>query len=150
MTLNLPEKHFKIQKDTDGKLIILDRLRRKFVALTPEEWVRQNFVSFLIEDRGYPAGLMANEVSLIQNGISRRCDTLVSDHYGRPLVIVEYKAPSITITQNVFDQIVRYNMVLRATYLIVSNGMTHYCCRIDYGTGRYNFIPEIPQYSALR
>lgn len=149
MTLNLPEKQFNIKKGSDGKLHILDRLRRKFVALTPEEWVRQNFVSFLIDDKGFPAGLMANEVALVQNGISRRCDTLVSDHNGNPFVIVEYKAPSITITQQVFDQIVRYNMVLKAAYLIVSNGICHYCCHIDYTTGSYTFLPEIPSYKSL-
>ena len=149
MNLNLPEKKFNIKKGLDGKHQILDRLRNRFVALTPEEWVRQNFVAFLIEDRGYPAGLMANEVSLTQNGISRRCDTLVADRNGHPFVIVEYKAPSIAITQAVFDQIVRYNMVLQASYLMVSNGLTHYCCRIDYETNSYTFLKEIPGYESL-
>ncbi len=149
MTLNLPQKQFNIKKDSQGKLIILDQLRRKFVALTPEEWVRQHFVAYLIDHRGFPAGLMANEVSLTQNGISRRCDTLVSDHNGHPILIVEYKAPSINITQNVFDQIVRYNMVLHATYLAVSNGMRHFCCRINYESNSYAFLNEIPRYSDL-
>ncbi len=149
MALNLPQKQLNIKKCENGKLCILDRLRRKFVTLTPEEWVRQNFVAFLIEDRGFPAGLMANEVALVQNGISRRCDTLVSDRNGRPFIIVEYKAPTIAITQNVFDQIVRYNMVFKASYLIVSNGMEHYCCHIDYDTGNYTFMKEIPCYSDL-
>ena len=149
MALNLPQKQLNIKKGVDGKLCILDRLRRKFVALTPEEWVRQNFVAFLIEDRGFPAGLMANEVALVQNGISRRCDTLISDRTGRPFVIVEYKAPTIAITQNVFDQIVRYNMVFKASYLMVSNGMEHYCCHIDYKTGNYTFLKEIPGYGDL-
>ncbi|HIT16023.1 MAG TPA: type I restriction enzyme HsdR N-terminal domain-containing protein [Candidatus Avimuribaculum pullicola] len=149
MTLNLPKKQFNIKKDANGKPIILDRLRHKFVALTPEEWVRQHFVAFLIDDKGFPAGLMANEVSLTQNGISRRCDTLVSDHNGHPLLIVEYKAPSIDITQSVFDQIVRYNMVLHASYLIVSNGICHYCCRINYDKGSYSFLAEIPSYADL-
>lgn len=149
MTLNLPPKNFNIRKDSKGKLHILDNLRRKFVALTPEEWVRQNFVAFLIDELGFPAGLMANEVSLTQNGISRRCDTLVSDRTGHPFVIVEYKAPSITITQEVFNQIVRYNMVLRAKYLIVSNGTNHYCCRIDYEADNYTFLNGIPRYTDL-
>lgn len=149
MPLNLPQKQFNIKKSDDGRLRIFDRLRRKFVALTPEEWVRQNFVAFLIDNRGFPAGLMANEVSLTQNGISRRCDTLVSDRNGRPFVIVEYKAPTVAVTQNVFNQIVRYNMVFHARYLIVSNGLTHYCCRIDYTTGSYSFLEEIPHYCNL-
>lgn len=149
MPLNLPQKQFNIKKSDDGRLRIFDRLRRKFVALTPEEWVRQNFVAFLIDDRGFPAGLMANEVSLTQNGISRRCDTLVSDRNGRPFVIVEYKAPTVAVTQNVFDQIVRYNMVFQARYLIVSNGLAHYCCSIDYTTGSYTFLEEIPHYRNL-
>ena len=149
MPLNLPQKQFNIKKSDDGRLRIFDRLRRNFVALTPEEWVRQNFVAFLIDNRGFPAGLMANEVSLTQNGISRRCDTLVSDRNGRPFVIVEYKAPTVAVTQNVFDQIVRYNMVFQARYLIVSNGLAHYCCSIDYATGSYTFLEEIPHYRNL-
>lgn len=149
MNLNLPEKQFNIKKAHNGKFLIFDRIRQKFVSLTPEEWVRQNFVTFLIDEKGFPAGLMANEVSLTQNNISRRCDTLVSDLNGHPFVIIEYKAPSVTITQTVFDQIVRYNMVLKALYLIVTNGRTHYCCRIDYTKGTYSFLKDIPQYKAL-
>ncbi len=149
MNLNLPEKQFNIKKAHNGKFLIFDRIRQKFVSLTPEEWVRQNFVTFLIDEKGFPAGLMANEVSLTQNNISRRCDTLVSDLNGHPFVIIEYKAPSVTITQTVFDQIVRYNMVLKALYLIVTNGRTHYCCRIDYTKGTYSFLKDIPQYRAL-
>ena len=147
--LNLPPRNFSIKLTPQGNRLIFDRLRRRFVALTPEEWVRQNFVEHLIADCGFPAGLMSNEMSLTQNGISRRCDTLVADRYGRPMVIVEYKAPSVKITQAVFDQICRYNMVLRARYLIVSNGLSHYCCRIDYEAGSYSFLPSIPHYHDL-
>ena len=92
---------------------------------------------------------MGNEVSLTQNGISRRCDTVVADRTGEPLVIVEYKAPNITVTQKTFDQIVRYNMVLHAKYLIVSNGLTHYCCQIDYDADSYRFLEDIPSYDRL-
>ena len=99
---------------SDGQKQVFDQLRGRFVALTPEEWVRQNFVRFLIEERGFPRGLMGNEISLTLNGLRRRCDTLVTDRAGAPLVIVEYKAPEIEITQQTFDQIVRYNMVLHA------------------------------------
>lgn len=149
MKLNLPQHEFNIKKDSTGNFKIFDSLRRKFVALTPEEWVRQNFVAFLINDKRFPAGLMNNEISLTQNGISRRCDTLISDRHGNPFMIVEYKAPSIQISQKVFDQIVRYNMVLRAKYLVVSNGLSHYCCKIDYATNSYSFLPDIPDYDSL-
>ena len=92
---------------------------------------------------------MNNEVALVQNGIKRRCDSLVADRQGKPFVIVEYKAPEIEITQKVFDQIVRYNLVLRAKYLIVSNGLHHYCCQIDYDKNTYAFLQEIPDYDKL-
>ena len=147
--LNLPEYDYKVKKRDDGSWSIWDRLRERWVALTPEEWVRQHFVEWLISDRGFPATLMGNEVSLNQNGIARRCDTVVADHTGEPLVIVEYKAPDITVSQKTFDQIVRYNMVLHARYLIVSNGLSHYCCQIDYSNGSYRFLADIPQYDDL-
>lgn len=149
MQLNLPQCELKLKKRESGGFEVYDPLRKRYVALTPEEWVRQHFVTHLIARYHYPAALMGNEVSLIQNGIKRRCDTLVADRNGRPLVIVEYKAPSVPITQKTFDQIVRYNMVLRASYLIVSNGLTHYCCRIDYDNDSYAFLPEIPDYLSI-
>ena len=145
----MPEFEYKVKKREDGSWAIWDRLRERWVALTPEEWVRQHFVEWLITDKGFPAALMGNEVSLTQNGISRRCDTVVGDRTGQPLVIVEYKAPSINITQKVFDQIVRYNMVLKARYLMVSNGLVHYCCQIDYEKNSYRFLEEIPCYESL-
>jgi hypothetical protein len=146
--LNLPEYQFNIKKKDNG-FVILDSLRKRWITLTPEEWVRQNFVRFLIEEKEFPPSLMNNEISIIQNGIKRRCDTLVADREGAPLVIVEYKAPSIAVSQKTFDQIVRYNMVLKAKFLIVSNGMNHYCCKIDYDNNSYSFLEEIPCYSQL-
>lgn len=148
--LNLPEYQFNIKKEESDSFVILDALRKRWVSLTPEEWVRQNFVRFLIEERQFPAALMNNEISLMQNGIKRRCDTLVADHNGEPLVIVEYKAPSVAISQKTFNQIVRYNMVLKARYLIVSNGLKHYCCKIDYDAGSYAFLQDIPCYEQLK
>ena len=148
--LNLPEYEYKVKKREDGSWAIWDRLRERWVALTPEEWVRQHFVNWLITDKHFPAALMGNEVSLTQNGIARRCDTIVADRTGAPLVIVEYKAPSINVTQKTFDQIVRYNMVLKARYLIVSNGLNHYCCQIDYDKNTYRFLEDIPQYNNLK
>ncbi len=148
MQLNLPARDFKLKKEKET-VFIFDELRRKYVTLTPEEWVRQNFVAFLIKDKGFPPGLMGNEISLEQNGIKRRCDTLIADKYGVPFIIVEYKAPFITITQSVFDQIARYNMVMRAKYLIVSNGIQHFCCHIDYAANTYRFLQDIPDFGEL-
>lgn len=145
--LNLPEAPLRI--DRAGRVPkVLDPLRRKFVSLTPEEWVRQNFVHYLIAFKGYPAGLMGNEVSLTLNETSRRCDTVVYDHSGNPWMIVEYKASTIAITQQVFDQILRYNIVLNAPYLTVSNGLQTYCCAIDHVSGTHRFLPELPAYPA--
>ena len=147
--LNLPEYDCKVKQRDDGSPDIWDRLRERWVSLTPEEWVRQHFVAWLIADKQFPAALMANEVSLTQNGIARRCDTVALDHTGQSLVIVEYKAPTVKVTQKTFDQIVRYNMVLHARYLIVSNGLEHYCCQIDYENNSYRFLEEIPCYESL-
>ena len=146
--LNLPSFDKKvIQKE--GKPFIFDIIRRQYVALTPEEWVRQHFVHFLIGTKGYPQSLMANEVQLKLNGMSRRCDTVVYDRTLKPRVIVEYKAPTVNITQQVFEQICRYNMVLQVDYLIVSNGLVHYCCKVDHATRTHTFLKEIPEYSQV-
>ena len=147
-SLNLPAFEPKIAV-RDGRRVIFDPIRRRYVALTPEEWVRQHFVHFLIAHKGYPRALMANEVQVRLNGTRRRCDTVL---YRRDLsarMIVEYKAPDVPITQAVFDQITRYNMVLRVDYLIVSNGLRHYCCRMDYENSRYTFLPDVPSYNEL-
>lgn len=149
MQLDLPEFDYKISHDSDGVTRIFDTLRNKYVALTPEEWVRQHFVNYLITEKAYPRGLMANEVSLKLNATSRRCDTLIYSRHGRPLVVAEYKAPSVAITQAVFDQIARYNSVIGAPYLMVSNGLSHYCCRFDSDSRVYRFLRGIPAYNDL-
>lgn len=148
MELNLPSFGIRLQRDDEG-VKIFDRLRKKFIILTPEEWVRQHFVNYLINHKGFPESLIANEIGITLNGTRRRCDTVVFDKHGSPMVIVEYKASSIVISQSTFDQIVRYNMVLHARYLIVSNGMNHYCCRIDYDNMSYDFLKEVPDYADL-
>ena len=148
LSLNLPPYATKIAV-RDGKNTIWDVIRRKYVALTPEEWVRQHFVHFLVEHKGYPASLLANEVALTLNGTSRRCDTVLYDRTLSPRMIIEYKAPHIPITQKVFDQISRYNLVFRVDYLIVSNGLSHYCCRMDYARQSYQFLTDVPGYSEL-
>ncbi len=148
LSLNLPVFDAKITV-RDGKSFIFDVIRKKYVALTPEEWVRQHFVHFLLEHKGYPATLLANEVMVHLNGTRKRCDTVLYQRDLSARLIVEYKAPHIEITQAVFDQITRYNMVLKVDYLIVSNGMQHYCCRMDYEKQAYTFLPDIPDYAIL-
>lgn len=146
--LNLPSFDAKIV-EKDGKRSIFDIVRKKYVALTPEEWVRQHFIHYLITEKSFPKELVANEISLNLNGTSKRCDTVVYNRFLEPLMIIEYKAPHIDITQAVFDQIVRYNMVLHVSYLVVSNGINHYCCLIDYSKGNYSFLNGIPEYKAI-
>lgn len=148
LSLNLPAFETKIAV-REGKNVIFDIIRRRYVALTPEEWVRQHFVHYLIAHKGFPQSLMANEVNLNLNGTKKRCDTVVYKRDLSARLIVEYKAPHIEITQQVFDQISRYNMVLKVDYLIVSNGLQHYCCLIDYTNQSYTFLEDIPDYQSL-
>lgn len=143
--LNLPPAPLHI--DNDGPFPrVLDPLRRRFVALTPEEWVRQHFVHFLIVYKGYPTGLIGNEVSVTLNDTTKRCDTIVYNRDGKPWMIVEYKAPSVPVTRKVFDQILRYNIVLKAPYLTVSNGLSIYCCSVDHATGTPTFLKDLPSF----
>lgn len=146
--LNLPpaDLHTRIE----GKILkVFDPLRKKYVALTPEEYVRQHFTAWMTGTLGYPASLMGNEVAITLNDTRRRCDTVVFRRDSTPLMIVEYKAPTVVIDQNVFDQIARYNMVLRSRYLVVSNGFNHYCCEMDYEGDTYRFLPEIPKWEEI-
>lgn len=149
--LSLPcPADIRIATGDDGVRRIFDPLRGKYVALTPEEWVLRNFTAWLIDELGYPAALMGNEVSLTLNNTRRRCDTVLYFPDGRrPRMIIEYKAPHIEITQSVFDQITRYNMVLQAPYLAVSNGLRHYCLHVDYAARRAAFLSSFPAYSGL-
>ncbi len=149
-SLNLPGADLRLRDTEAGKTEVYDPLRRKYVAMVPEEFVRQHFVNYLIKYLGYPASHVANEVSLTLNTTRRRCDTLVYNAAAQPLMIVEYKAPYVSIDQETFDQIVRYNMVLNAKYLVVSNGLRHFCCRIDYADRCYSFLPQIPSYASIK
>ncbi|OAV73404.1 hypothetical protein Barb6_00260 [Bacteroidales bacterium Barb6] len=148
VSLNLPSFAVKVSV-REGKRTVFDPVRGKYVALTPEEWVRQHFVHYMIVEKGYPKGLLANEVSITLNGTAKRCDTVVYNRFLEPLMIVEYKAPGVEITGRVFDQIVRYNMALQVKYLTVSNGMSHFCCRMNYADGTYTFLPELPAYAVV-
>ena len=145
--LNLPQSAAAVRDDGDGVRRLYDRLRGKWVAATPEEYVRQQFVGYLTEVLRFPTAFVANEVGLTLNGTRRRCDTLIYTRALQPLCIVEYKRPSVEITRRVFEQIARYNSVLGARYLIVSNGLRHYCCRFT-GSG-YEFLSSIPNYEEM-
>lgn len=148
--LNLPPFDIKTTNN-NGQISIYDFLRRRYLRLTPEEWVRQHFTHYLVEHKGYPTALLANEVTIHVGGVARRCDSvLYNRNGGMPRVIIEYKAPHIPITQAVFQQIYSYNSVLRANYLIVSNGKQHYCCYVDYNNMQVSFLPDIPNYNELK
>jgi len=148
MILNLPQYSFRIQEKA-GKKLIFDGFRRRWVALTPEEWVRQNFARYLTEERHFPASLVAIERSIRMNQRDFRTDIVLFSKSGNPLIVVECKAPEVKISQQVFDQIARYNLDLRVNYLIVTNGLTHYCCRFDQSELSYTFLPEIPDYKEI-
>lgn len=146
--LNLPKYEIRIGRK-DGRLTIFDFLRRSYVALTPEEWVRQHFTHFLVEHKSYPQGLLANEVELSVGDKSLRCDSVLYDRELRPRMIVEYKAPHIKLTQKVFQQIATYNLLLHVDYLVVSNGIEHHCVKMDYENEKYLFLEDIPEYKNL-
>ena len=146
--LNLPPYEIKTTL-TGGRLAIFDVLRRRYVTLTPEEWVRQHFVHFLIEHKGYPATLLGNEIMLACGEKRLRCDSVLYNTDARPRMIIEYKAPTVAITKKVFDQISIYNMLLHVDYLVISNGMQHYCCQMDYENNTYRFLTDIPEYGNL-
>lgn len=148
LQLNLPSAALKITRK-ENRDYVFDTLRKKYVALTPEEWVRQNFVHFLIRYKNYPVGLLANEVQISLNSTRKRCDTVLYNRNLTARMIIEYKAPSVNITQEVFNQITRYNIVLKVDYLIVTNGINHYCCKVDYKNNSYSFLRDIPEYSEL-
>jgi hypothetical protein len=143
--LNLPQYKFKL-KNNENKTLIFDKVRKKYFVLTPEEWVRQHYISFLIEEKKYPVSLIAIEKQLTINGLKKRSDILIFNTNGKPEIIVECKAPSVKITQETFDQIARYNLKLKANYLVVTNGLQHIFCKIDTETESYIFLPEIPDY----
>lgn len=146
--LTLPPYQIRV-KETHGRKQIFDILRRKYVALTPEEWVRQHFIHYLVEHKNYPSSLLANEVPLQIGEKRMRADSVLYDNQLHPRMIIEYKAPNITLTQKVFDQITVYNLLLHVDYLIVSNGMTTYICKMDYEKQTYKFLEAIPNYENI-
>ena len=144
MTLNLPKYEFRI-KNKDNQPYIFDFIRKKYYLLTPEEWVRQHFVRYLIEEKKYPKGRIGVEILVKINGMNKRSDIVVYDEKGNPLLIVECKRPEVAITQETFDQIARYNLQLNANYLVVTNGLQHFCCQMDFKNQNYIFLEEIPE-----
>lgn len=144
-TLNLPPYSYNINHKNE----IFDRVRKKFVALTPEEWVRQHLINYLITEKQFPASLLAVEKSLKLNHLIKRADIVVYSKNGRALLLVECKAPEVKISQTTFEQIARYNMVYEVNYLLVSNGLEHYCAHVDFAHQKVDFLREIPDYDQL-
>ena len=143
--LNLPAYDVKL-RGTREKPEILDFLRKRYVALTPEEWVRQHFTHWLVEHKGYPQGLLGNEIALKCGEKTLRCDSILYNKEMQPVMIIEYKAPTVSVTQRVFNQISAHNLLLHVDYLVVSNGLQHYCCKMDYENQTYQFLEEVPDY----
>jgi hypothetical protein len=146
--LNLPAYDFRYRTEGENRFV-LDVYRKRFVRLTPEEEVRQRFARYLVEERGFPASLIMTEYALKVNKLSRRCDILVHKPAGHPALLVECKAPEVPISQATFDQVARYNLAFKVSYLIVTNGLKHYCCRVDFETGKIIFLDQIPAYTEL-
>jgi len=147
--LNLPAYEMRLMDGKSGKPRIFDPIRRRFVSLTPEEWVRQHFLNFLVNYKHYPPSLIAVEVSLTYHKLQKRGDIVVYGNHGRPCLIVECKAPEVQITQDVFDQIAMYNMSLLVDWLVVTNGIDHFACRIDHPARSYSFLQDIPSYDQI-
>ena len=148
--MNLPEyKDLRMRMTEDGKHEVLDILRRRFVSLTPEEWVRQHFIHFLITEKGYPQGLLANEVELKVADKKLRSDSVLFDQNRQPKMVIEYKAESVELTPKVIRQITTYNMLLNVDYLMISNGLVHLCLHYEKNDDKWVFVKEIPQYEEL-
>ena len=143
--LNFPTYNFRF-KNSENKVSIFDEIRKKFIILTPEEWVRQHVVRFLLEEKKYPKSLINVEKVLIVNGLRKRYDVVVFNPDGSIFVLVECKAPEIKTAQATFDQIARYNLALKAQFLMVTNGHNHYFCQMDFENEKYDFLKELPDY----
>lgn len=145
--LNLPQYPIKF-KEEGGTKYIFDAIRKKYLVLLPEEWVRQNFIQFLIHEKNYPASLIEIEKGLKLNELQKRADVLIHKE-AKPIALIECKAPKVKINQEVFEQIARYNMVFKVPYLIVTNGLDHYCAKIDFEENSFEFLEDIPNYSSI-
>lgn len=145
-SLQFPAYPIRIRKSED-KTEVFDLVRQQWYILTPEEWVRQHVLHFLIKDKKYPATWLAVEKTITVNGLRKRCDIVAYTRDAKPFLLVECKAPDIAITQETFDQVARYNMRLGVNLLFLTNGMHHFCCQINHQIQRYQFMPELPEFS---
>lgn len=144
--LNFPEYAFRF-KSSENRVAIFDEIRKKFILLTPEEWVRQHVVKFLLEQKNYPKSHINVEKIIKLNGLTKRYDVIVFQPDGKIILLVECKAPEVAISQNTFDQIARYNLKMDAQFMLVTNGLNHYFCQMDYEQEQYRFLPDIPAYN---
>ena len=148
--MNLPQLNLPIvalkTKLVEGTTQVFDQVRKKYLLLTPEEWVRQHFIHYLNQEKNYPLGLMGVEQMVKYNGMQTRADIVLYTTEGKPNMIVECKAPNVKITQDAFNQIAKYNFKLKVKYLVLTNGIQHFCCQIDYETNGIKFLEEIPSY----
>jgi len=147
--LNLPSFELRLREGAGKNTEVFDPLRRKFVRLTPEEWVRQHMLNFLTVHRHFPPSLIGVEVLLMYNRMRKRSDIVSFDRQGNPLLVVECKAPSVQITQDVFYQLAMYNHALSGKYLVVSNGIVHYTCQMDPDASRWRYLDEIPDFAQI-
>jgi hypothetical protein len=145
--LNLPEAALVYQQDDKG-IKVFDRFRKRYVRLTPEEWVRQQLLHYLVDHLSYPVSLMKVESSLTYNGLEKRADAIVYKGI-HPKMVIECKAATVPLSQDTFDQIARYNFSMRVDYLLVSNGLRHFCCRMNYAENSYSYLSQIPSYEEL-
>ena len=145
--LNFPSYTFRF-KNSENKVAIFDEIRKKFIILTPEEWVRQHVVRFLLEEKKYPKSLLNVEKILKVNGLRKRYDVVVYNPDGSIFVLIECKAPEIKIAQATFNQIARYNMTLKAQFLMVTNGLNHYFCQMDFENEKYIFLENLPNFNS--
>jgi len=146
--LNLPQYPLKI-KEENGTCYIFDVIRKKYLVLQPEEWVRQNFIQFLVNDKNYASSLIVIEKGLKLNELQKRADIVIYDSQANPIVLIECKAPKVKVNQEVFEQVARYNMVFKVPYLVVTNGLEHYCAKVDFETNSFEFLKDIPDYKNL-
>ncbi len=144
--LNFPTYSFRF-KNSENKVAIFDEIRKKFIILTPEEWVRQNTIQFLLQHKKYPKSYLNVEKLIKINDLSKRYDIIVFQPNGAIFLLIECKAPEVPVTQNTFDQIARYNLTLKAEYLMVTNGLNHYFCQMDFEKEKYIFLDELPEFS---
>ncbi|AWH85855.1 restriction endonuclease subunit R [Flavobacterium album] len=144
--LNFPDYTFRF-KNSENKVAIFDEIRKKFIVLTPEEWVRQHVVRFLLEQKKYPKSLINVEKIIRINGLTKRYDAVVFQPDGKIFLLVECKAPGVPISQSTFDQIARYNMTVNAMHMMVTNGLNHYFCQMDHEQEKYIFLPGLPEYT---